>query len=238
MENDLVQVLSGALEVLQREGAALAGGHTGEAAEFTFGLALTGFADPDELLHKGGLKPGDDLILTKPLGAGVLFAADMRGAAKSAWIDAALASMLTSSAQAAHLLRMHGAKAATDVTGFGLAGHLLEMLRASGVDADLMTGELPVLEGARELFAGSYQSTLQPANWAAAAPSLSGGDDPLLFDPQTAGGLLAGVPRERSAACLKALHEAGYAGARVVGRVTGQGPGRIALRSGRPPAPS
>jgi selenide,water dikinase len=238
MEDDLVQVLSGALDVLAREGCALAGGHTGEAAEFTFGLALTGFADPDGLLRKNRLRPGDDLILTKPLGTGVLFAADMRGAATSAWIEAAQASMLQSSAAAAACLKAHGAVAATDVTGFGLAGHLLEMLRASKVDAELTAENLPALEGVRDLLDAGFESTLQPANRAAFAPSVSGGDDPLLYDPQTAGGLLAGVPHDRSAACLAALVEAGYASARLIGRVGEVGRGAIALRRGNRPAPA
>ena len=230
MENDLVQVLSGALDVLNKEGCALAGGHTSEAAEFTFGLALTGFAEPDRLLHKRGLRPGDDLILTKPLGTGVLFAADMRGAAPSAWIDAALASMLQSGAGAATCLTAHGATAATDITGFGLAGHLLEMLRASQADAELWPDCLPVLEGARHLYDAGFASTLHPANQAASANFLSDGDEPLLFDPQTAGGLLAGVPHDRSAACLSALADAGYASARIIGCVKGAGSGAITLR--------
>ncbi|MEM7120627.1 MAG: selenide, water dikinase SelD [Pseudomonadota bacterium] len=238
MESDLVQVLSGALEVLNAEGCALAGGHTSEAQEFTFGLSLTGFARPDALLTKGGLRPGDDLILTKPLGTGVLFAADMRGAAQSAWIEAALASMLQSSAAAATCLRAHGAKAATDVTGFGLAGHLGEMLRASSVDAELVLDGLPVLAGARDLLARGFASTLQPANQEAAASTVSDMTDAILFDPQTAGGLLAGIPSDRSAACLQDLNDAGYVSARVVGRVVGRGQGRITIKRGTSPAPT
>ncbi len=231
MESDLVQVLSGALQVLNDEDCVLAGGHTSEAQEFTFGLALTGFARQDELLVKGGLRSGDDLILTKPLGTGVLFAADMRGAAKSAWIEAALASMLQSSAMAATCLKTHGATAATDVTGFGLAGHLGEMVRASSVDAELWLESLPILAGARDLFARGIASTLQPANFESSATALSDGTDPILFDPQTAGGLLAGIPHDRTAACLKDLNDAGYQSARVVGRVTESGSGQIAIRA-------
>ena len=238
MENDLVQVLSGALDRLEQEGCALAGGHTSESEEFTFGLALTGFANPSDLLRKAGLQPGDDLILTKPLGTGVLFAADMRGAAKSAWIEAALASMLQSGGAAAGCLRDHGAKAATDVTGFGLAGHLQEMLRASKVDAELWADELPVLAAVRDLMAKGFASTLEPANRAASALASTGGDDPLLFDPQTAGGLLAGVPHKRSAACLEALVQAGYGSACIIGRVTAPGAGTITLRGDRSPAPA
>ncbi len=238
MESDLVQVLAGALQVLNEENCALAGGHTSEAQEFTFGLSLTGFAREDALLTKGGLRPGDDLILTKPLGTGVLFAADMRGAAKSAWVEAALTCMLQSSAAAARCLQAHGAKAATDVTGFGLAGHLLEMLRASSASADLWLDALPVLDGARDLFARGFASTLQPANVETAAPALDDGNDSILFDPQTAGGLLAGIAPDRSTACLKDLHDAGYGSARVVGRVTGPGQGRIVIKRDRSPAPA
>jgi selenide,water dikinase len=149
------------------------------------------------------LKPGDKLVLTKPLGTGVIFAAAMRGAAQGTWIVGALASMRKPSSAAAEALLAAGAHACTDVTGFGLAGHLAEMIRASGaVSVDLHLDALPALDGAVELFEKGFASSLHQENLR--ARHLIDGMDahtkhpklPLLFDPQTAGGLLAAVPAE------------------------------------------
>jgi selenide,water dikinase len=226
VEADLYQLLAGATETLKEAGAALIGGHTGEGAELAFGLTVNGTAVPDRLWRKSGLKAGDALILTKPLGTGALFAADMRGRARGAWIDGALESMLVSSRSAAETLQRHGARACTDVTGFGLAGHLLEMLRASQSNAELSLKSLPALAGSLEALAQGIASSLAPQNLAHAAAvdrgSLPAGDPlmALLYDPQTAGGLLAGVPPENLETCLTELRANGAAQAACVGRVT------------------
>lgn len=203
MEEDLFQMLSGARRVLDQAGCALIGGHSGEGPEAALGFSVNGLVDPARALRKGGLKPGDRLVLTKPLGTGVIFAAAMRGAARGAWIEGALRSMRQPSAHAAEALVAAGAHACTDVTGFGLAGHLAEMIRASGaVGVELSLDALPALDGAAELFAQGFASSLQPENLR--ARHLIDGMDrmtnhprlPLLFDPQTAGGLLAAVPAD------------------------------------------
>ena len=137
MRTELADMLQGASGVLAADGCALVGGHSAEAAEPALGFAVTGLADPAKLLRKSGLRPGDALVLTKPLGTGIVLAGHMRGLARAAWLQAAIASMRTSNATASRVLREFGAVACTDVTGFGLAGHLLEMLRASGVGAVL-----------------------------------------------------------------------------------------------------
>ena len=220
--DDLYQLLAGATETLAEAGAVLAGGHTGEGAEMAFGLTVNGYADPDTILRKGGLAPGDALILTKPLGTGVLFAADMRAKAGGDHVTAAFASMQRSLAPAIPVVRAHGAHAATDVTGFGLAGHLLEMLNASGVDAELMLDALPILPGVATLTAQGHESTLRPGNEEAvgnAAPVSTHPNFPLLFDPQTAGGLLVGVPGERAEACLDALRASPAPDATIIGRI-------------------
>jgi selenide, water dikinase len=225
LEADLYQLLAGATETLREAGAALIGGHTGEGAELAFGLTVNGSSVPERLWRKSGLQAGDALVLTKPLGTGTLFAADMRGKARGAWIDGALESMLRSNRSAAETLRRHGARACTDVTGFGLAGHLLEMLRASRANAELSLKSVPALDGALELLGQGIASTLAPQNLAHAAAVNSGAvpaGDPsmaLLYDPQTAGGLLAGMPADRLEACLAELHGNG-AGAACIGRVT------------------
>ncbi|MGE0260657.1 MAG: selenide, water dikinase SelD [Alphaproteobacteria bacterium] len=229
VERQLADLMAGASATLAEAGAALAGGHTGEGVEMALGFVVNGLADPAAILRKGGLRTGDALILTKPLGTGTLFAADMRGRAKGVWIDAAVDSMLVSSSLAAAVLRDHGATACTDVTGFGLLGHLTEMLKASGRAAVLDLGALPVLPGAAETVAAGLFSSLQPANLRLrrilSNPERVAGNPlyPLLFDPQTAGGLLAGVPAARAEPCIAALRAAGYAAAAMIGRVEDAG---------------
>jgi len=223
--DDLVQMLSGALETLNAAGAALVGGHTAEGAELALGFSVNGFADRDQILRKRGAQPGERLILSKPLGTGVLFAAHMRGKATGRWIDGALTHMAHSSRDAARILRDHGATAATDVTGFGLIGHLAEIVQPSGVGAEVYLEALPVLDGARESFAAGIASSLHEKNRRGGASVVAGNsatDHPnadLLYDPQTAGGLLASVPADRAEACLEHLKAAGYGGAAVIGSV-------------------
>ena len=219
---EIADMMQGANEVLAEAGAALVGGHTGEGAERALGLAVTGQADPARVLRKAGMRPGDRLILTKALGTGTLFAADMRCKAKGRWIEGAIASMLASNRAAAEILMRHGATACTDVTGFGLAGHLVEMVRASAAGVALAAADLPILDGALDCLAAGIESSLHGQN-ARQARAIRGGEagtlPPILFDPQTAGGLLASVPEGRAADCLAALREAGCEDAAVVGIV-------------------
>jgi len=231
VEDVLFQMMSGAIEVLNEADCALVGGHTGEGKELALGFAVNGLVDEDmaSVMKKSGMRPGEVLILTKPVGTGTLFAAHARLQARGRWIDAALVSMCQSNRAGAQCLREHGASACTDLTGFGLLGHLVEMTKPSGVDAELDLAALPVLEGAEETSAAGILSSLQPANVrlrralrnqqeAASHPRYA-----LIFDPQTAGGLLASIPEERADACLKALHALGYEHAAAIGRVLQQG---------------
>lgn len=226
VEADLSAMMMGANEVLQDAGCALVGGHTSEGAELALGFAVNGLVPTTAALRKGGLKPGDGLILTKPLGTGTLLAADMRGKAKARWVMAALAHMIASNRKAAEILRRHGAHAATDVTGFGLLGHLIEMVRASDVDATIAIERVPLLDGARETVALGIFSSLQPQNvrLRRAMRDLASIARhplyPLLFDPQTSGGLLAAVPLAEAERCVAALRAAGYAGADLIGFVS------------------
>jgi pyridine nucleotide-disulfide oxidoreductase family protein len=149
-EDDLVQMMAGASAALREAGCALGGGHTSEGAEAGIGFAITGrAASASALLRKGGLREGDALIVTKPLGTGVLFAAQMRGKARGRWIAGALRAMRQSNGPAAAIVRAHGASGCTDVTGFGLCGHLLEMCKASGRRANLELDAVPTLDGTR-----------------------------------------------------------------------------------------
>jgi selenide,water dikinase len=225
VEADLSLMMTGANEVLREAGCALVGGHTSEGAELSLGFSVNGLVDRALALRKGGLQPGDALILTKPVGTGTLLAADMRGKAKARWVAAAIRHMTVSNRAAAATLRAHGVHAATDVTGFGLLGHLVEMVRASGVDVTLQVAAVPLLEGARETLERGIFSSLQPQN-VRLRRAIRNLDEaarhplyPMLFDPQTAGGLLASVPGAEAGACVAELRAAGYAQAAVVGFV-------------------
>jgi selenide,water dikinase len=223
VEETLYQVLSGAAQILQQANAVLIGGHTTEAADLAFGLSCNGLADPDRLLRKGGIQTGQALILTKAIGTGTLFAAQMQRKAKGHWIDAALDSMLQSNWQAASCFLKHGATACTDITGFGLLGHLLEMLRASGVAATLNLATIPLLQGAQDTVSLGITSSLQPQNLRVSqfirnfSQISQHPRFPLLFDPQTSGGLLASVPQQFAAPCLAALHQSGYTHSAIIG---------------------
>lgn len=225
VEETLYQLLSGAMSVLFQAQASLIGGHTTEGAELAFGLSCNGLAAPDKLLRKRGMKPGQVLILTKALGTGTLFAADMRYQAKGRWIDEAVHSMLLSNQEAARTFVEYGATACTDITGFGLLGHLLEMVKASRVAVELDLEAIPVLEGALETLQLGITSSLQPQNLRASnyisnlSEVSASHKYPLLFDPQTAGGLLAAISSEQADSCLAALKALGYSHSRIVGRV-------------------
>ena len=232
-EDLLRQMLLGANETFRSVRTNLAGGHTSECPELALGFVINGLADREGVLRKGGLRPGDALVLTKALGTGVLFAAEMRLKAKGRWIDAAVESMLQSSRDAAEILRAHGAVACTDITGFGLAGHLIEMLEQSGVAAGIELDALPLLPGARDCVAAEIRSSLYPENRQAWDRASNGAGPPkhplfpLLFDPQTSGGLLAGVPETSVDKCVAELRRAGYGYAGRIGSVGPAEQGRL-----------
>ncbi len=224
-EEILFQLLSGANDVLTECNASLSGGHTSEGLELSFGLTVNGIIDPNQLMTKGGLKIGDQLILTKPLGTGTLFAANMQLKAKGSWILAAIDQMIQSSFSASTCFLNYGCRSCTDITGFGLAGHLIEMLRASpDTCVQLNLDAMPILDGAIETSQRGINSTLYPSNFSGAIASISASSTnhpvwPLLFDPQTAGGLLAAVSKNQTQDCLGALHQLGYRHAVVIGEV-------------------
>ncbi len=246
-EELLLQTLAGVRSVLDPLGARLIGGHTLEGrdgAGLALALTVNGRVDPGRHWLKGPLREGDALLLSGPLGSGVLFAAAMAGAARPGWIDAALQTMQRSQARLVELLAAHGCQACTDVTGFGLLGHLGEMLAAgaggaAGLPGDgLSAGEMVLLEaksipaftGALELLDQGWASSLAPANGRALAllegPVRLVGEaaaavEALLIDPQTCGPLLATLPADRAGAALAALQRAGFPEAALIGRVLG-----------------
>lgn len=226
VESDLLALLAGARRTLDAQRIALVGGHSGEGEALAFGLSVFGRAPLLALKTKTGLVAGDALILTKPLGIGLIMAADMRGAVQASIATAALDAMCRSNAAALPILGP-AANAMTDVTGFGLAGHLMEMLRPGRLEVRLDLGAIPLLPGALDLAKAGYRSTLTTQN------AVQGGtlrreengtlpdaiEEALLFDPQTSGGLLASVPEATAKQTVVALRAAGYAQAAIIGRV-------------------
>lgn len=235
LQADLRDLMLGCTDALAENDCSLVGGHSSETSEMSFGLCVNGFADGIVPLTKIGMGTGDVLILSKPLGTGTLLAADMRHRARHRWIANALEHMLQSNRAAARVLVAHGATACTDVTGFGLAGHVLEMLEAANVEVELSLEALPVLDGALDTLAMGITSSLHQDN-SLAAPSIFNSEAfrgdrrlDLLFDPQTSGGLIASVPAHQAEACVQALRAAGYSAACSIGRVANRNAAAPAL---------
>lgn len=223
-EGVLYEMLSGAVESLKAMGVVLAGGHTTEGPELALGFSVTGYAEDGTLFRKGGAEPGDKLVLTKPIGTGALLAAWMRGACRASWYDALVESMLVGNGPAAQVFRAAGVRGCTDVTGFGLAGHLLEMAEASRCAFTIEKSRVPVYEGFDDVVRKGIVSTLQKDN-AKASDRVQGLAPEWLFDPQTSGGLVAAVRPAAVASVLEALRAAGYPRAAAIGEVAALRPG-------------
>ncbi len=223
--NLLRQLISGAVRQLKEDGVELVGGHTSEGMELSLGFAVNGVVEKKALLTKSGMQTGDSLILTKPLGTGTLLAADMQHQAKGEWIDQMLNIMKQSNHQALDTISGYDATGCTDVTGFGLAGHLMEMINASERGVILDLDALPVMEGAVQVISQlGIRSTLHDSNRAivTSMPNIAHASFELLFDPQTSGGLLVSMPSDHARTCIAALKDAGYDHARVIGSVTSE----------------
>ncbi len=225
---DLAAIMRGGAEAAMADGCPVLGGHTIDDPEPKYGLAAVGTAHPDRLLSNAAGRPGDLLFLTKPLGVGVITTAAMRDGCNPDAMAAATESMLASNRPASAAALAAGVRCATDVTGFGLLGHLAELAAASGVSARIEAGAVPLLPGARELAAAGVTTGGAARNRAfaegLAEVSASVPDEvvELLFDPQTSGGLLLAVPPARAGALEGELAERGVSG-RAVGRL-GEGP--------------
>lgn len=216
-------VLEGAASVAAEAGFLIVGGHSVDDPEPKFGLAVVGEVHPDELLTNAGLRPGQHLVLSKAIGTGLITTAIKRGALSGSdeVVQSAVASMSRLNATAAEVARAHGATGATDITGFGLLGHLARMAQESRVEVVLASGAVPVLPGARALLDAGHSPGGARRNLAWVADrveSVGANDDSLalLADPQTSGGLVFGVDPDRSDAALDALLATGHAAA-VIG---------------------
>jgi selenide,water dikinase len=233
-EETLYQVLAGVRAALDPLGVSLIGGHTTQGGELYVGLAVTGELR-GEALAASGLTEGQRLVLTKPLGTGVLLAADMRGLLPGARLGPLLAGLARANADAARVAREVGATGCTDVSGFGLAGHLAMLLRASRASACLFANALPAWPGARELLARGVRSTYHAQNArllhaVRVAPGVTAEDRELIFDPQTSGGLLFGVAAARADDAVRALRAAGDRAAAVIGTIGRARPDGIAIQ--------
>ena len=219
----LYQMLAGVADLFQEEGVALLGGHSSEAAMMGLGFVVNGMAAESQIWRKGGLRVGDALLLTQPLGAGLLFAADMRARAPGAQLKTALSTMQRSRRPVFEAVRGIAPSAVTDVTGFGLIGHALEMAQASAVSIRLRPKAAPVYPGSRELASAGIESSLASSNRSEllkVAPhhGLDPIEQALLVDPQTAGGFLVGGDPERLESLREALIAQGWEAA-IVGDV-------------------
>jgi selenide, water dikinase len=235
----LGEVLQGAAEVARKAGCLVLGGHSIDSVEPTFGMAVVGEVHPDRMLTNAGACAGDRLILTKPLGTGILATALKRDALLETGMVEAIRSMTTLNDGAARAALKVGVSAATDVTGFGLLGHLTNILEASRVAAEVAMDSIPILPHARNLASrgvipGGTQRNLEAADRVEWADDVSPTDRYLCVDAQTSGGLLLVVPPEHEAALLAALREEQTPAAAVIGRIVAGTPGsiRVARQSG------
>ena len=207
----LTRIFEGGAAMVAQAGGVVAGGHTVVDREPKYGLCVTGTVHPQRLMRKGGARPGDRLLLTKPLGTGVVTTALRAGAAREADVAAAVASMTTLNRRAAQAALTAGAGACTDITGFGLVGHAQEMAAAGAVGLHLELGRLPLLPGARDYAAAGHIPGGLGRNREFFGPQVATAEglDPLLldlaYDPETSGGLLLALPPERVAAFTAAL---------------------------------
>jgi selenide,water dikinase len=224
--DDLAEVLRGGAEVVGQAGASIVGGHSIDDPEPKYGLVVIGEVAPEDLTTNAGARPGDQLVLTKPLGTGVIATALKAGSAPADVVEAAIRSMETLNAGAARAARAAGVRAATDVTGFGLLGHLQAMLTASGAGAELWAGAVPLLPGLRELVraghipGGTRRNLDAVAGTAIFEDGVIEPDRVILADAQTSGGLLLAVHPDAAPTLLAALRREGTLAAAVVGVVT------------------
>ena len=229
----LEEILAGATDTASAAGIPIIGGHSIEDTEPKFGWAVTGVIDPGKILANNTARPGDALILTKPIGLGILATAAKRGAASAEAVARGTAVMSALNRAAAEAMNAFPVNACTDITGFGLIGHLWEMTRGSGVDAEIRVGAVPVLPEVAELAAagivpgGTRENLAHAQAFTTWDPEISPTERLILCDAQTSGGLLISLPAAEAPALLKALMAVGVPDVAEVGRLIGEGPGTV-----------
>jgi selenide,water dikinase len=232
----LRQIIQGGLDKMKEAGVVLVGGHSVEDKELKYGLSVTGFIHPDRILTKKGLKIGDRLILTKPLGTGIINTAIKGGLASREIIDTVTRLMATLNRDAAEIMSGYTVHACTDITGFGLLGHIAEMIIDSGISVKLTSKTIPIIPGTLEYAgmglvpAGTYKNREFRECMVDFAPSVDRLIQDVLFDPQTSGGLLISVDRESADGLLEKLKEKGMESAAIIGDVATEPKERIIVR--------
>jgi selenide, water dikinase len=231
----LTEIMRGGLATLNQHGVTLIGGHSVDSEQIMFGYSVTGLIDPNKIAKNSGAQPGDVVILTKPIGTGVISSGIKRAAADESIIAASIKTMLTPGKYAAEVMREFGVKAATDVTGFALIGHAWEMACASEVTIEIESTSVPLIEGAFELASQGMLTSGDKSNrqYVGADVEISETVDPdivrLLFDPQTAGGMLLSVSPEIAESLLPALKQH-YPTASQIGQVKSRANTAIVIR--------
>jgi selenide,water dikinase len=231
----LGEIMRGGLDVLIENGVALVGGHSVDDPQIMFGYAVTGTIDPAKIATNRGARPGDALILTKPIGTGVISTGIKFNKAAPGVVEASLATMLLAGRDAAAAMREFDVAGATDITGFGLLGHTWEMARASGVTIEIDSSRVPLIPGALEMAGQGLLTSGDKSNRKYVGDNIEIGGGvskevaSLFFDPQTAGGMLISISAERAGQLLERLKKT-YADASIVGRATESGPHSIVVR--------
>ena len=229
----LAEILRGATDKVAEAGINIVGGHSIRTEEPIFGLAVVGTVHPNKVLSNAGAKPGDVLILTKPLGIGIISSAAKNDEDSHGAIVEAIVQMKTLNRVASEVVRRFDVHALTDVTGFGLLGHLRNITSASHVSAEVWRDRVPILAAARDYIAkgiapgGTHANRKFLVDWVQYAANITDHEQLLLCDAQTSGGLLAAVPAEQAANIVAELHAAGVRAATVIGRISGSGVGKI-----------
>ena len=230
----LGEIMRGGLETLNQNGVTLIGGHSVDNEQIMFGYAVTGVIDPNKVAKNSGARVGDVVILTKPIGTGVISSGIKRERANEAVIAGSVQTMLTPGKFAAEAMREFGVTGATDVTGFALIGHAWEMACASKVTIEINSGAIPLLDGALELATAGLLTSGDKTNreYVGDDVSIANSVDPnlvrLIFDPQTAGGMLISIAESEAEALLARLRD-NYPNARIIGRVNPRGPHSIVV---------
>ena len=230
----LGEIMRGGLETINQYGVALIGGHSVDNEQIMFGYSVTGVIDPNKIATNSGARPGDVLILTKAIGTGVISTGIKKGRATDEIVAESVETMLTPGKHAAEAMREFGVKGATDVTGFSLLGHAWEMARASKVTIEIDAEAVPLLNGALELASQGMLTSGDKTNREYVGADIEIDDSvdqnvvKLLFDPQTAGGMLIAVSEDRAAALVSELHK-NYPKARMIGRIHPPGPRAIVV---------
>lgn len=230
------RMLQGGIDKLREARTVVIGGHSIKDKEIKFGFAVTGVIHPKKIISNDKARPGDVLILTKPIGTGAIcFAAQLKKA-KKPWLEQVARSMTELNKAAAEVMIEAGVRCATDVTGFGLAGHLSEIAAQSGITAEVKAGSIPVFDGVLECFGKGIISGAVERNRESSAKFVEKAADvgedleTLFYDPQTSGGLLMCVPFRKAEAVLKELKKKGAKKAAVIGRIVGKSEGKIVLK--------